>query len=96
MNATLQAIEVAKEAIPQLTFPKEDLGIDQAELIRTLSQATTIGNTQRGKVKIYFEDSDGLKMTETTIWAVTKNNIVLKQGVNIPINRIVKINLYQT
>jgi hypothetical protein len=96
MNETIQAFEVAKEAIPQLTFPKEGLGINQDELKRNLTRATTIGNTQKGKVKIYFEDSDGLKVTSTTIWAVTKNDIVLKKGVNIPINRIVRIDLHQT
>jgi len=30
-------------------------------------------------------------MVETTIWGVTDNRVILKQGVVIPVNRIHKI-----
>ena len=46
---------------------------------------------QNKKMRILFEDSEGLKEVRTTIWAVGDKNIVLKKGVVIPINRVVDV-----
>ena len=88
---------VPKEDVASLTFPDGNVFDNQADkkiLEAALHRAIILGNTQKRKVKIYFEDSDGLKMTETTIWAVTEKNILLKKGVSIPKRRIVKISAY--
>lgn len=42
-------------------------------------------------MKIYFEDDICGHVVETTVWGVTSDRIILKQGVVIPINRIHKI-----
>ncbi len=91
---TLQATEVQKEDVPNLHFPKEALSNDLPHLRHELARAVNVGNTQKQKVRIYFRDTEGLKMTNTTIWAVTEKNILLKQGVYIPIHRIVDVSLY--
>jgi uncharacterized protein (UPF0248 family) len=43
---------------------------------------------------VVFEDDQGRKMIETTIWATGEKNIVLKHGMTIPIHRIVEISFY--
>ncbi len=85
---------IEKENIPSLFFPsnsvertKEDLKI----LVRKLRRSMMLGNVHRTKMRIQFEDEDGLKEVRTTIWAVGDRNIVLKKGVLIPINRVVDV-----
>ena len=50
-----------------------------------------LGNSKKFKVHIIFEDKEGLKKVETTIWGVTEKNIILKRGTLIPIHRIHEI-----
>ena len=85
---------IEKENIPSLSFPsssvertKEDLKI----LVRKLRRSMMLGNVHRTKMRIQFEDEDGLKEVRTTIWAVGDRNVVLKKGVLIPINRVVDV-----
>jgi len=85
---------IEKESIPSLFFPsssvdrtKEDLKI----LVRKLRRSMMLGNVHRTKMRIQFEDEDGLKEVRTTIWAVGDRNVVLKKGVLIPINRVVDV-----
>jgi hypothetical protein len=85
---------IEKESIPSLFFPsssvdrtKEDLKV----LVRKLRRSMMLGNVYRTKMRIQFEDEDGLKEVRTTIWAVGDRNIVLKKGVLIPINRVVDV-----
>ena len=99
MNATATntATNVAKENITQLTFPKSDVlhsELKQSERKRRVVRAMKLGNNKKFKVKIIFEDLDGLKKVETTIWGVTEKNIILKQGTLIPIERIHEIKFY--
>ncbi|HXH18176.1 MAG TPA: hypothetical protein VNJ07_03745 [Chitinophagales bacterium] len=82
---------VQKELIPYLHFPKDDVlhsDKERRERLEKLDKATVIGNLDHTKVAIIFEDVHGLKRVETTIWATTEENIVLKQGAVIPIHRI--------
>ena len=91
MADKLTPIIVNKESIADMTFPNEEVLI-QADAIQSrkndLERATTLGNVEQNKTKIIFEDKDGVKQVETTIWATTDKRIVLKGGVVIPINRI--------
>jgi len=57
-------------------------------------QAMRLGNIERYKVKIIFEDTESIKMVKTTIWAVTERRIVLKRGVVIPVHRIHSIKFF--
>ncbi|MGE0561249.1 MAG: hypothetical protein AB7O47_05495 [Flavobacteriales bacterium] len=88
---------VAKEDISKLIFPKEEVLKDaekQKELKATLDKALKLGNAYKGKVKILFEDNEGLKSVETTIWGLTDKNILLKQTIILPTRRIHEIKFY--
>lgn len=56
--------------------------------ITVLHHATSLGNLDQHKVNILFEDNEGVKRVNTTIWALTGNRIILKNNRSIPINRI--------
>ena len=91
MTADYEIIE--KEDIETLYFPHEDVLEDQDDINQRnseLKRALSLGNLEHSKIKIFFEDDKSKKVVETTIWGVTDNSIILKKGVNIPINRILK------
>ena len=82
---------IKKEKVPLLHFPStEVLLIPEAIASRNidLKYAVKLGNLDRYKVKIIFEDDHALRKVETTIWAVTEKMVVLKKGAMIPIHRI--------
>lgn len=85
--------KIEKEQVKSLSFPNADvLGSKEQiqERISELNRAMALGNLEHSKIKIYFEDSQSKKVIETTVWALTDEQIVLKQGCVIPINRIYK------
>ena len=92
MNDDFEIID--KENIHTLKFPNIDV-LDDAEAIiqrvNDLIRAQALGNLEHSKIKIFFEDDHSKKLVETTVWAVTDINVVLKKGVGIPINRIYKL-----
>jgi uncharacterized protein (UPF0248 family) len=95
--ATNAATIVAKENVSLLSFPKSDVllsELKQNERKRRIVRAMKLGNNKKHKVKIIFEDVEGLKKVETTIWGVTEKNIILKKGTLIPIHRIHEIKFY--
>jgi len=95
MNAVHAPILVDKEIIGNLNFPAEEV-LNSPELKQKreyeLERAASLG-TDKVKIKILFEDSEGLKQVETTVWAVTKDRVVLKHGATIPIKRIHEIKI---
>ncbi|HET6244148.1 MAG: hypothetical protein H0V01_07220 [Bacteroidetes bacterium] len=96
-NVTNSPVLVQKEDISNLLFPAKEVlsSGDDIKIRRSdLERATKLGNAERGKIKIIFEDKEGIKKVETTIWATTEKNIILKGGVFIPIHRIHQINIY--
>ncbi|MCO5267972.1 MAG: hypothetical protein M9897_03645 [Brumimicrobium sp.] len=79
---------IEKELIPQLHFSKT-VKIKQSEtLMSKLMEATKLGNLHHGKVAVVFEDDEGLKRVETTVWATGLKYICLKGGIWLPIGRI--------
>ncbi|MEW5675746.1 hypothetical protein ABGT15_05495 [Flavobacterium enshiense] len=92
MKSTYETID--KELISTLIFPEEDVLDDDKDAIlqrkNDLNRALALGNLEHLKIKIYFEDDQSKKMVDTTIWGVTDERIILKQGVVIPIKRIYK------
>nr|WP_294936839.1 hypothetical protein [uncultured Flavobacterium sp.] len=92
MNSNFETID--KEKIGTLLFPNNDVLEDDKEAIKQrrkeLDRALTLGNLEHLKIKIYFEDDTSKKMVDTTIWGLTEERIILKQGVVIPIKRIYK------
>jgi len=85
---------IEKEKIAELYFPQKEV-LDDTEArdqrLHDLKDATSLGNLEHNKIKIVFEDAGGLKYTETTIWATTSEDIVLKKGITIPLHRIHRI-----
>ncbi len=82
---------IPKEKVSHLHFPLQDTLAEtskRAERARMLHRATGLGNLERRKVHIIFEDRDGLKEVYTTIWAVNRGRVVLKEGRMIPTHRV--------
>lgn len=85
---------IEKEKIAELKFPEEDVLPDENERKDRwyeLQRATTLGNLDKIKFKIYFIDDTSPKYTETTIWGLTDKRVILKQGIMIPVARIFQI-----
>ncbi|KQB42169.1 hypothetical protein B6A10_13485 [Flavobacterium sp. L1I52] len=85
---------IEKEDIASLKFPATDVLDDDGEVktrISEINRALSLGNLEHSKIKIFFEDNESKKIVNTTVWAVTDKNVVLKQGVVIPIHRIYKL-----
>lgn len=79
---------IEKETIPNLKFSKPYVSKTNENLHSKLKEATTLGNLHHGKCAIIFQDDEGLKKVETTIWATGAKYICLKGGVWLPIARI--------
>ncbi len=94
MNSTINAPVIEKESIPSLMFPQNAVNKSKEEmksLVQKLKRSMVLGNIHRTKMRIIFEDNEGAKEVQTTIWAVGDKNIVLKKGVTIPINRLIDV-----
>ena len=94
MNITTKPTVIEKEIIPNLLFPTKPLGKTKEEmkkLVLKLKRSMILGNIDRTKMRIIFEDNESVKEVRTTIWAVGDRNIVLKKGVTIPINRLIDV-----
>ena len=91
MTTNYEIIE--KENIHSLKFPNSEVLEDKEAIWQRnsdLDRAQSLGNLEHSKIKIFFEDNLSRKMVETTVWAVTDNRVILKQGIGIPINRILQ------
>ena len=90
-TATTFFEQIEKETIHSLHFPQVDV-LEDKQLKRSriagLSRALALGNLEHIKTKIYFEDDLSKRVVETTIWGITDDKVILKQGTIIPINRI--------
>lgn len=93
----LVAKQIEKEEVEHLVFPSKPIKLrtpeEQKALLKKLHDAEKLGNLFHDKIEIVFQDSEGLKEVNTTIWAVGEDHIVLKKGVFIPIHRIVSISI---
>jgi hypothetical protein len=87
---------IPKERIPMLRFPRQAIALpdeQRRDLTAMLHQATRLGNGEHGKCRIVFEDDEGRKAVETTVWTFDQDNIVLKYGMSIPLGRVVSITI---
>ena len=83
--------EIAKEQVNTLRFPKEDVLSDEnarKQRRKALEQALSLGNLERIKLKIIFEDDQAARFVHTTIWGLTDEAVILKRGETIPLRRI--------
>lgn len=81
---------IAKENVAQLSFlPAAE---DNSKKWRTeLDYAVRLGNAYKGKTSVTFVSTEGIFEVQTTIWAVTENELSLKGGVHIPLKSITDI-----
>lgn len=88
---------VEKEEIVEFSFPKGDV-LDteekREERQARIQRGMRLGNSMKRKVKIIFEDNEGLKKVETTIWGFTDKNVILKKTTIIPIRCIHEVKFY--
>jgi hypothetical protein len=87
-------VTVQKEMISGFRFPEKDVLSSKDDIkirLADLERALKLGNLEHNKIKIIFEDADGVKQVETTVWGVTDKRVILKQGIMIPIHRIHEI-----
>jgi len=86
---------VQKELLDTIHFPKQEVLSDIEQIkqrIDSAKRAMLLGNsTDNHKVKIIFEDTEGMKMIETTVWGVTDKYLLLKRGMSLPLHRIHEI-----
>jgi uncharacterized protein (UPF0248 family) len=95
-NATEKPVLIDKEVVSDLRFPEPDVLFNPAAILKRkneIERAVYLGNTEHTKVRIMFQDADGLKQIETTIWGSTDKRIILKSGMVIPIHRIQEIKI---
>lgn len=97
MSIITQEFEkIEKEHIEKLKFPEAEVLKDRESIKEReaeLNRALTLGNLERTKMRIYFEDDQSKKIVETTIWGLTDKRVILKQGVVIPIHRVHRISI---
>jgi hypothetical protein len=86
----MEAQLINKEDISTISFMPSHVNDTQKRLdvIKKLKRAETLGNAFKSKCKIYFRDTLGLKIVETTIWMVSDKYVNLKGGRVIPIDSI--------
>lgn len=86
--------EVPKENLAGMIFPSGEvlpLRKQQAERKKLLERAIDFGNYAQYKVAILFEDNEGPKRVETTIWDMDDKNIYLKNRITVPLHRILEV-----
>lgn len=93
MQAIMKPELIEKELIQNLTFSNKTKIQQHPDLLSQIERATILGNSHRSKVSIIFQDDEGLKRVDTTIWAAGTKFVCLKGGVWIPIERILEIRL---
>jgi hypothetical protein len=91
METISTSVLIEKELISSLTFKNQNIVKQHPDLMAQIQEATRLGNGYHSKVNIYFQDDEGLKRVNTTIWAYGSKYICLKGGVWLPIDRIVEI-----
>lgn len=85
---------VQKEVIPLCQFDKQEKlssPLEQKDREDKIFRAMVMGNTYKKKALITFEAQDGVKQVKTTVWAMTNENVILKNGITIPQCNILNI-----
>jgi hypothetical protein len=82
------------EEVISLHFPTDDVFFSREEQQNRLKQVQglmTIENVMNEPIKIVFQDIEGMKCICTTICGISEKEVVLKNKVRIPMQRILKI-----
>lgn len=86
---------IAKEHLGMFRFsPSEVLKGEWEKVYRnfTLQRAERLGNSFKGKVRIFFRTHDNeIKVVDTTVWATSDDYVSLKGGMSIPVRSILGV-----
>jgi len=85
---------VEKELIYTMHFPKQEVLFDPNQIeqrAQEAQKAVKLSDSFEDKVKIVFEDTEGIKMVKTALWGVTDRYLMLKRGMTVPLHRIHEI-----
>lgn len=93
MEQVLSPVLVEKESIAEMTFSRPTSLPQGLDIQRKIADAMLMGNSYHTKVSIVFEDDNGLKRVNTTIWANGNRYVCLKGGLWLPIDHIIEIEL---
>ena len=87
-------LRIEKETLSNLSFPSTEVLKSKEDIQRrrvNLERAVTLGNVEKNKVCVIFEDAQQVKLVETTIWGVTNERVIFKGGLAIPTKRILEV-----
>lgn len=84
---------IAKEAILSVQFSAQEVlpPADQEKRKRDLLKAMVLGNTYKQKVILTFHTEEGIKKARTTVWGITQHWVLLKDGIQLPLRQIEKV-----
>ena len=85
---------IEKESLDAINFPQREVLLDEKKITQreyNAKRAIRLGNLFKDKVKVIFEDTEGMKMIQTTVWGMTERYLIFKRGMVIPLNRIHEI-----
>jgi len=83
-----------QELLHKVNFPIKEVlkNLEQINDRKQIAQrARKLGSLSNERVKIIFEDVEGRKMVETTIWGLTDRYLMLKKGMSLPLHRVHEI-----
>ncbi|TVR81432.1 MAG: hypothetical protein EA412_03025 [Chitinophagaceae bacterium] len=67
---------------------------DRQSRYKDLYKALILGNTRKGKVKIFFKTTEGNRYVETTVWGLTEGFVLLKRDTFIPVASIYEVSFF--
>ena len=79
---------IAKENLDDYHFLNHEVLETETEIEmrrKLLEEAMLLGNSEKQKVKLILETTEGLIMVETTVWETSDTHIELKRAQDIPI-----------
>ena len=96
-TATNRSVRIPKDFLNYLSYAKEEV-LDcphlKNERIMALRKAAALGNTHKGKVRVFFcDDLGNLLWVDTTVWALCEHHITVKSGNVIPIRSISEVTI---
>lgn len=96
-NLCMESVKIIeKEELPSIKFVSYDVlntKEERAARREQVEKAMLLGNSSKGKSKIFFMSVNGLTEVETTVWSASDDVITLKSGLMIPLHAIQRIEL---
>lgn len=86
---------IAKENVKNFRFSATEVlkgELERVYRLFSLQRAERLGNSFKGKVRIFFRTDDNqTKAVDTTVWSATEEYVSLKGGISIPVRSILGV-----